>query len=71
MKPSTLLLLIAMQAAFVAYGLAATFWTINEWLADERLNALFGGFMAFLFFLIGWRLIRRWARRRFGLDAGR
>ena len=70
-KVSTLLLLLAMQAAFILYGLAATFWTLNEWLADERLNALFGGFMLFLAFLIGWRLSRRWVRRRFGLGSGR
>ena len=60
-----------MQVGFVAFGLAATFWTINEWLADERLNALFGGFMFTMFFLIGWRLSRRWVLRRFGIGNGR
>lgn len=71
MKFSTLALLLLMQAAFVAYGLIATFWTINTWLADDRLNALFGGYMFFLFFLIGWRLSRRWILKRFGLGNGR
>lgn len=71
MKLSTLFLLLLMQAAFIVYGLAATFWTINEWLADERLNALFGGFLLFLLFLMGWRRSRRWVRRRFNLGDGR
>lgn len=65
MKPATLILLVLMQVGFVAFGLALTFWTINEWLADERLNALFGGFLGSLLFLIAWQLVRRWARRRF------
>lgn len=65
MKPTTLLLLILAQALFVAYGLVVTFWTINAWMSDEKLNALFGGFLGFLFFLIVWRLLRRWARAYF------
>ena len=60
-----------MQALFVAYGLAVTFWTINEWLADERLNALFGGFMGWLFFLVLWRTIRQWARKHLKIGDGR
>lgn len=60
-----------MQGAFVAYGLAVVFWTINEWQSDEKLNALFGGFLGFLFFLIAWRTLRRWARAYFHLDDGR
>ncbi len=68
MKPTTLLLLILTQALFVAYGLVVTFWTINAWMSDEELNALFGGFIGFLFFLIAWRLLRRWARRYFRIE---
>lgn len=70
MRPATLILLLVLQGAFVAYGLALTFWTLNEWLADERLNALFGGFFGALLFLIAWRTLRRWVRRRLGLDPG-
>lgn len=65
MRLSTLLLLLLLQTVFVVYGLAVTFWTINEWLAEEPLNALFGGFMGWLFFLVAWRTLRRCARRRF------
>lgn len=57
-----------MQVGFIAYGLALTFWTINEWLSDEKLNALFGGFIGGLYFLIAWRLLRSWVRRYFRLD---
>ena len=71
MRVSTLVVLLLMQVGFILFGLAATFWTMNEWLADERLNALFGGFMFAMFFLIGWRLSRRWVLRRFGLGSGR
>lgn len=66
MRLSTLLLLLLMQSLFVAYGLGLTFWTINEWLADERLNAIFIAFLGSLFFMIVWRISRRWARRRLG-----
>ena len=63
-----LFLIVLLQGVFVAYGLAVTFWTINEWLADERLNALFGGSLGSLFFFIAWRLLRRWALGHFRLD---
>jgi len=63
-----LVLIILMQVGFIAYGLVLTFWTINEWLSDEKLNALFGGFLGGLFFLMAWRLLRRWARGYFRLD---
>ena len=65
MRFSTLAVLLLLQTVFVVYGLAVTFWTLNEWLADERLNAIFGGFMGWLLFLVAWRTLRRWARRRF------
>ena len=68
MKPTTLALIILMQVGFIAYGLALTFWTINEWLADEKLNAVFGGFVGGLFFIIAWRLLRRWVIAYFRLD---
>ncbi len=70
MRLSTLLLLLLMQTLFVVYGLAVTFWTINEWISDERLNALFGGFMGLLLFFVAWRTLRRWARRRLGFGNG-
>lgn len=65
MKFRTLLLLLLMQAAFIVYGLALTFWVLNEWLAGEGLNALFGGFLGGLFFLMVWKLLRQWARAFF------
>lgn len=71
MKFSTLALLLLMQALFVAYGVGVTFWTMNEWLADERLNSIFIGFLGSLFFMMAWRISRRWVRVRLGLGNGR
>lgn len=61
MKLRALLLLLFVQACFIIYGLATTFWVLNEWLAGDFLNALFGGFLGVLFFLMTWRMLRRWA----------
>ncbi len=70
MKLRTLLLLLLLQAVFIVYGLALTFWVLNEWLAGEMLNALFGGFMGSLFFLMTWKLLRQWARAYFKIGNG-
>jgi hypothetical protein len=70
MKLATLLLLLLLQGVFIVYGLALTFWVLNAWLAGETLNALFGGFMGGLFFLMTWKLLRRWAVAYFRIGKG-
>lgn len=58
--------IIAVQVGFIGYGLALFFWTVNEWLSDRPLNALFGGGLGLFFFFGGWRLLRAWVRRQLG-----
>lgn len=50
------------QALFVLYGLFVVFWTLNEWLANRALNALFGAGMGGLIFFLAWIKGRAWAR---------
>lgn len=64
LKPSVLFAILLMNVGFVGFGLAATLWAMNEWLADERLNAIFIAFMGALFFMVLWRLARRWVGKR-------
>lgn len=67
LTPGLLLFFLATQAGFILYGVALVLWTVNEWDAGEGLNAIFGGFLGALTFLIVWRALRRWVRRRFRL----
>ena len=66
-----LFLILLMNVGFIAFGVAVTLFVLNEWDLDERLNALFGGFLGALFFMLAWKAARRWARGRLKLSESR